>query len=216
MPAMRTSPLLLLQTWFSPAFPVGSFGYSHGLEQAIADGRVTTPAALEGWIAALLSHGGPWTDAVLFAAAHQADAPQDIADLAEALAPSRERHAETMGQGNAFLAALAAWPEFRAALAQAPYPVATGSACALAGIPLTDALFAYLNAFASQLISVAVRTVPIGQSQGLAVLSRLHPLIAATANRAAASSLDDLGACALVSDIAAMRHETLQPRLFLS
>ena len=156
------------------------------------------------------------TDKTTETTENDALSPQDIADLAEALAPSRERHAETMGQGNAFLAALAAWPEFRAALAQAPYPVATGAACALAGIPLTDALFAYLNAFASQLISVAVRTVPIGQSQGLAVLSRLHPLIAATANRAAASSLDDLGACALVSDIAAMRHETLQPRLFLS
>lgn len=216
MPSTRTSPVLLLQSWFSPAFPIGAFGYSHGLEQAIRDGRVTTPDALHAWIAALLPHGGPWTDEVLFAAAYQTDDLQSVADLAEALAPSRERHAETMNQGAAFLAALAAWPASRPALSQAPYPVAAGAACALADIPLEDALVAYLNAFAHQLISVAVRTVPVGQSQGLAVLSRLHPLIAATARRAATSSLDDLGSAALASDVAAMRHETLQPRLFIS
>ena len=115
-----------------------------------------------------------------------------------------------------FLAALAAWPAYRPALDGAPYCVAAGGACALAGIPLESALTAYFNAFANQLISVAVRTIPIGQSQGLAVLAALHPVIAATAARAAASTLDDLGSATLASDIAAMRHETLQPRLFIS
>ena len=32
--------LQILQTWFSPSFPVGSFSYSHGLEAMINDNLV--------------------------------------------------------------------------------------------------------------------------------------------------------------------------------
>ncbi len=47
-------------------------------------------------------------------------------------------------------------------------------------------------------------------------MAAVEPVILATAARAARSTLDDLGSAGLMSDIAALRHETLQPRLFLS
>ena len=207
------TPLLRLLTWLSPAFPVGSFGYSHGLETAIRDGSVTDAATLTAWLAALLEHGSGWTDAVLLAAAHRGE---NVADLATALAPSLERQLETLDQGEAFLIAVArAWPHPDLPRA-ATYPVAVGTAARLHGLALEDTLTAWLHAFASNLVSVAVRAVPIGQAQGVTAIAALEPTIAATAARAAVSSLDDLGACALTSDVAAMRHETLQPRLFLS
>ena len=98
----------------------------------------------------------------------------------------------------------------------APYPVVAGAACAAAGIPLAAALTAWLHGFAANLVSVAVRAVPIGQSDAVRVLAALEPAILAVAERAAAATRDDLGSCAFLSDIAAMRHETLQPRLFIS
>jgi urease accessory protein len=98
----------------------------------------------------------------------------------------------------------------------APYPVAAGSACADAGIPLAAALTAWLHGFAANLVSVAVRAIPIGQSDAVRVLAALEPAILAVAERAACATRDDLGSCAFLSDIAAMRHETLQPRLFIS
>lgn len=211
--AAPPSTLLRLLTWLSPAFPVGSFSYSHGLEQAIAAGLVRDRDSLHDWLDALLSFGGGWTDAVLLAAAHRGE---EVADLAEALATSRERHAEILGQGTAFLAAARAWPETADLPAALPYPVAVGMACARAAIPIDEALTAYLHAFASNLVSVSMRAIPIGQTDGVAVLARLEPLIEATAARAAASTLDGLGAAALVSDLCAMRHETQQPRLFIS
>jgi urease accessory protein len=76
------------------------------------------------------------------------------------------------------------------------------------------ALPAYLNAFATTLVSVGVRLIPIGQSAGLAILAALHPLIVSIAERAARSSLDDLGSAAVLSDIASMRHETQYSRVF--
>ncbi|MFJ5487946.1 hypothetical protein ACIKTA_10135 [Hansschlegelia beijingensis] len=45
-----TAALLPLLVWLSPAFPVGGYAYSHGLEQAVEDGDVTDPASLEAWL----------------------------------------------------------------------------------------------------------------------------------------------------------------------
>ena len=212
--------LLRLLTWLSPAFPVGAFGYSHGLETAIREGAVTDARSLSAWIAALLEHGSGWTDAVLARAAWTAVTAEDhaaldeIAELGEALAPSLERRRETMAQGEAFLTAVAAWHP--PPILHAPYCVAVGAAAGAAGIPLQPALTAWLHAFAASLVSVAVRAVPLGQSDAVAVIAGLEGVILKTAARATASTLDDLGSGAILSDIAAMRHETLEGRLFIS
>jgi urease accessory protein len=209
--------LLKLLTWLSPAFPVGAFSYSHGLETVIREGTVADADTLTAWICGLIEHGSGWTDAVLFKAAWEADAQglAEVADLAAALSPSLERRRETLGQGEAFLIAARAWgpPPLSGAVA---YPVAVGAVTASARIPLEPALTTWLHAFAANLVSVAVRAVPLGQTDGLAVIADLEPVILAAATRAAASSLDDLGSGALLSDIAAMRHETLGVRLFIS
>lgn len=209
--------LLRLMTWLSPAFPVGAFGYSHGLETAIREGPVGDAETLSAWIAGLVEHGSGWTDAVLFTAAWRVD-PGGLAEVAElgaAFAPSLERRRETLGQGEAFLIAARAWgpPTLEGPVA---YPVAVAATAAALRVPLEPALTAWLHGFCANLVSVAVRAIPIGQTDGVAVIAGLEPVILSTVARAAASSLDDLGSCALLSDIAAMRHETLQPRLFIS
>ena len=224
-PGTETIRLLLLQTWLSPSFPVGSFSYSHGLEYAIDTGVVNDEAGLRSWIADLISIGSGWADAVLLAASWRARnrqdlaAVRDLAELTEALAPSRERHLETVRQGAAFLDAVrAGWPSRGAAgllgKGDTPYPVAVGATGAEHGIPLAQLLPAWLNAFASTLISVAVRLVPLGQLAGLRTISILHPQIAQAAQRAAASSLDDLGSATVFSDIVSMRHEQQYSRVF--
>jgi urease accessory protein len=218
------APLLKLMTFLSPAFPVGAFSYSHGMEWSIDSGAIRTPEELKVWLADILERGSGWNDAMLFAEAHRAWMARDaerlcnIAELAEAMAPSRERHLETMGQGRAFLQAVsAAWPceDLTGALAEgAAHPVAVGAAAAAHGIGLSVALPAFLNAVVSNLVSVSVRLVPLGQSAGLAIQAALHPAILATAERAIRSSLDDLGSSTVLSDIAAMRHETQYSRVF--
>ena len=144
-----------------------------------------------------------------------------LVELALAAQPSRERRAETVGQGNAFLAAAAAWhPQILRALAEQvgdlPYPVAVGALTGSQGIAEDDAALAILQAFAANLISSAVRLVPLGQSAGLAVLAGLEATILAVALDSATATLDDLGGACFRSDIAAMRHETQYTRLFRS
>lgn len=211
-----------LLTWLSPAFPVGAFAWSAGLESAIAEKAVTDSSSLQNWIGGTLAHGGVRTDAIILARAHKtnADPPQlrDLADLCLALTPALERHLETVTTGDSFALAARAWPAavYARLPEPCPYPVAVGAIAAAHGIGLDETLLGYLTAAVHAQISVAVRLVPLGQTEGLRVMATLEPQIAALAAAAAIATLDDLGSIAYAADIAQMRHETLEPRIFRS
>jgi urease accessory protein len=205
--------LLTLAQWLSPAFPTGAFAYSHGLEAAIADGKVQDAEALRGWLAAVLAHGSGRTDAILLARAMDEDADLPALDaLARALAASAERLTETLEQGAAFAAttnALTAADRPTAAL-----PVAVGAASRDLGLAPATVAALWLQAFAASLVSAAVRHVPLGQTEGQRVLAALRPVILALAADAARAPLEDIGTAAFGSDLAAMRHETMETRIY--
>lgn len=213
--------LARLMAMMSPTFPVGSFSYSGGIEAAVADERIEDGEALRDWIAALIANGSAWNDAVLLAAAWRAssetEALREVAQLAEALAGSAERHRETMLQGSAFLAAVRGWPGIAVPdVGEMAYPVSVGAVTASNGLPLGDVLIAYLQAFASNTIQAAIRLGVIGQVDAVAVLARMEQDILSASARAAGSTLDDLGAAAIAADILSMQHETQYSRLFRS
>ena len=219
-----TAKLLKLMAWLSPAFPVGGFNFSHGLEAAVASGAVPDRETLQAWLSGLIARGSAHNDAVLFAESWRAASAGDsaglmnVAELAEALSGSAGRHLETLAQGTAFLAAATAWPSpvLETLGGQAALPVAVGAAAGAHGVALEAALAGYLQSFVTQQIQAALRLMPLGQTAGVALLSSLEPEIAREAARAAQSSLDDLGSSAILSEIAAMQHETLEPRIFRS
>ncbi len=231
--------LLTLQVWLSPAFPVGGFTYSHGLEWAIEAGDVTSAASLEAWLAAVLAHGAGHSDAILLVEAHAATAAGDLDRLAEVIEfaaasqPSRERRLEATAQGAAFVRAVTdTWDDGRLAallavlgprfsppaVAAIPWThaVAVGVAAGLAGIAASATAPVFLQAFAASVISAGVRAVPLGQSDGLRILRRLGPVVRAVAAAAEGAGLDAVGGAALVADIASMKHETQYTRLFRS
>ncbi len=195
---LNASALYRLMAWLSPAYPIGAFSYSSGMEWAVEAGDITDAASLERWLAVMIADGSGFCDVVFFVYAHRAVEQSDdgalraVAELAAAFAPSKERHLETTAQGRAFLDT-------------------TGH-----GIALAPALQAYLQALAANLVSAGVRLVPLGQTDGQRVLAALEPLVAATAERALATALDDVGGAAFRADLASMRHETQHTRLFRS
>ncbi len=208
---MTDTGLLTLTQWLSPAFPVGSFAYSHGLEQAIADGDVTDAAALQAWLGDILTLGAGRADAILLCAALRGKDEADLAALAEALAPSQERWQETRDQGAAFAAAVTAAGY---TVKPMPFPVSVGVAARTLDLASTQVGQLYLHAFISNLVSAAVRFVPLGQSEGQGVLSALHPVIVEVADEASKSTTDDITSAVPRADLAAMRHETLEVRIF--
>lgn len=207
--------LLTLTQWLSPAFPTGAFAYSHGLERVVAEGKVTDAATLQAWLEGILRHGAGWQDAVLLAVGLRDGADLDALDaLARALAPSAERLRETLDQGQAFARTVSALTG--QTLPPRPLPVALADAVGRAALALPPALVIalYLQAFTGNLTTIAVRHVPLGQTEGQSVLARLAPLLTALAARAASATLDDLGGAALAAELAAFEHETQDIRIF--
>ncbi|MEQ3626941.1 MAG: urease accessory UreF family protein [Celeribacter sp.] len=208
--------LLTLTQWLSPAFPLGSFAYSHGLEAEIAAGRVRDADSLRDWVAMVLQEGAGRADAILLAHALRAggDAAQlsDLADLAHALAPSRERWIETQAQGRALTLTVNAMTS--AARPVMALPVALGAAAAGLGLAVPQVLALYLHSFAANLVQAGVRFVPLGQTEGQAALAALHPGIVTLAGQCADAPLDAIGTGAFGADLAAMEHEVLDVRIF--
>ena len=221
--------LYRLMTWLSPAFPVGAFSYSSGIEWAVEAGDIIDAACLSNWLASMLVDGAGFCDGVFVAHAYRAAASHDeallceVAELAAAFLPSRERQLETSSQGRAFIEiARSAWncDGLDQLVAQCDgaivYPVAVGLVSAAHDIPLASTMRAFFHAVTSNWISAGARLIPLGQTDSQRVLAQLEPVVVATASRALQASLDDLGSATFRADLASLRHETQYTRLFRS
>lgn len=244
---MTTDParLMRLLSWLSPAFPIGAYSYSHGLEWAVEAGSVHDRASLVDWLEADIRHGAGRTDGIFFAEAWRAarggdlaaaaagsqDAQQAhplvvIAELAAAMRATSELALESSQQGIAFMSAVRkAWPHpalddlasrLRAAGITPMLPIAAAMSCAVHDIALNLALPLYLHAGAANLINAAVRLVPLGQTDGQMALASLEAAVAETAAEVIHLHVADIGSAAFMIDIASMQHETQYTRLFRS
>jgi urease accessory protein len=224
IPALPELPLLI---WLSPAFPVGGFAYSHGLEWAHESGKITDAATLRSWLADIVAFGAARNDAILLAASWRAAQLGEVEKLVElnalalALAGSRERYLETSTQGNAFAAAVrASWPCDRLQYARIDgdlaYPVSVGIAAAGHRLALAITLEVFVVSIVAQWVSAAVRLGSIGQTDAQQVIATLVPRCRAVAAFAASSGLDDLGSATWHCDLCSLNHETQYTRLFRS
>ena len=214
-----------LLSWLSPGYPVGAFSYSHGLEHAVDVGCVTDTSTLIDWLETVLLHGAGRVDGVLFREAHSAVASKEwhrlgeIAELGNAFQPTAEFALEARAQGAAFIRATrSAWPSD--VLAEIDentvYPVAVSVACAAHKISVEDGLHGYFHASMSNLVSAAVRLVPLGQTDGQRAIAALKDAVAQATRQAMEIPFDDIGSAAPLIDLASMHHETQYTRLFRS
>lgn len=216
---------LRLQSWLSPAFPVGAYSYSHGIEAAIEADLVRDAATLEDWIGGLLRFGTGRSDAILLSEASRLAAADDKAGLAElsqfalALIPTSELRLEATAQGAAFLKTVAAaWPDVRV-LSLPPAPplaIAYGTVTAASGIALDLAGPLFLQAFVHNVVSAAVRAVPLGQTDGQRVIAGLEELVERVWEESRGCGVEDIGTASLMAEWSSLQHEAMDGRLFRS
>ena len=206
------SKLITVMQWLSPAFPIGGFAYSHGLEWAIDKGHVSNREELKKWISDLLEYGSLKNDAILIKLVLQGSDPKEINELAMALCPASERLSETQLQGGAFCKIMR--EVWSLEIDELTLPIALALAAKNESIDQNLVVPAYLHSFCSNLISVAMRLIPIGQTDGQKILRELSPLISDSVRSVAKSDKDDFGSACFLSDVSAMQHEYLQPRVF--
>jgi urease accessory protein len=227
---MGTDGLYRLLAWLSPAYPIGAFSYSHGIETAVVEGFIKDRTSLIAWLETVLRDGTGRVDGALFAAAWRAADARDwaafdaIVERAAAWRGTSEMALEARQQGGSFLAITrTAWPHPDLDAAherlggEVALPVAVALAAALHGVTLEVALGGYLHAFTANLISAAVRAVPLGQSDGQLALAGLESTVGRATDAAlAVADLDEVGTATPLLDWCSLRHQTQYTRLFRS
>lgn len=219
--------LYRLLTWMSPSYPVGAYSFSHGLENAIAAGRIESGADTRHWIADLLCCGNGQADLVFLAAAWDAAGNErqlaTVQELALAFQPTSEIRRETTAQGEAFLrTSAAAWPcdaidaLKRVACGTVTYPVAVGAIARGHAVRKDAIMAAWGHAFAANLVSAAVRLVPLGQTDGQRITAALEDDVDKAVGKALATPLDRVASSTVMADITSMQHEVQYTRLFQS
>ena len=207
----------ILSALFSPSFPIGAFSYSHGLEAAIAASLVVNTRTAEKWIKTCLVSGSGRNDAIIFAHAWRAepDKREELNEIAFALCASAERDREMRELGASFRdIATRVYRVSVTDMQSMAYPVMAGVATRQLHCELLLSLVFFLQSFANNLISVAVRAVPLGQSEGQGILYRLIPWIEQLANETINASLDQIGGHAFLADHMAIKHETMETRIY--
>ncbi len=214
--------LARLMAWLSPVFPTGSFAYSSGLEAAVANNAVTDQSTLKDWLISLMIYGRLRNDAIYLNSAVQewqdADALGEINQLALAGTGSAELQNDAVAQGNAFVVALEGWPDTEKIIfpEQVILPVAVGAACGSSDIGAKSATIAFVHAFLTNQLQIAIRLSVMGQTGASAILADLEPHIIKFAEATEFATLEDLGNSAFIADIMSMHHETQNGRMFRS
>jgi len=224
--------LLRLQTWLSPAFPIGSYSYSHGLEWAVEAEWVLDRESLIAWLAADLRYGSGRNEAIFFREAWSSAEDDDrsrlleISELAAAFRGTSEFALESSQQASACRATLSqVWPNplldwLAETLGNRRIPlclaVVLGMRSARQGIPMIAALPAFLQSYVASLVTAGVRLVPLGQTYGQAAIAALEDSVLAVSADVANATTNDLGSAGFMVDLASMAHETQYTRLFRS
>ena len=224
--------LLRQQTWLSPAFPIGAYSYSHGLEWAIEAGQICDRETLVDWLEADLCYGSGRNEAIFFHEAWRATSEDDrtrllrVAELAAVFRSTSEFALESIQQSIACLATLRrVWGDrlldwLSAMLRKLNHPpalaVVLGTRAATQGIPVCLALPAFLQSVIANLVNAGVRLLPLGQTDGQVALAKLEEAVLSASATAKDATLDDLGSCAFMVDLSSMAHETQYTRLFRS
>jgi urease accessory protein len=215
-------PLLALLQLASPALPVGGFAYSQGLESAITDGNVHDAASAQRWIRDALLLVLARFEAPVWLRLHAAALDRDEPALrhwnAELLATreTAELRVESLQMGASMLRVYAPLNLTVPSLPDATYTAGFAIACAQLGIERRDGLAAYLWAWTENQVLVAVKTVPLGQQAGQAMLLALHGAVQQAVQEAGALADDELGTAAIGFALRSARHETQYSRLFRS
>ena len=202
--------LQILQTWFSPLFPVGSFSYSHGLEAMINDNLIKSKEDILEYLKCILKYGSGKNDIILIKYAYQGE---EINDLALSLCPTKERKIESIEMGNAFRKVLEDSWNYKIQENTA-YPVSVGKAAKYFKIPLNLTIISYLQSFASNLINVCIKHIPIGQKVGQDCIIQMYDLIREIENESKNLELENLGGVCFNSDIYSIKHENLKTRIY--
>lgn len=214
------SPIQLMHLC-SNVFPTGVFTHSFGYEGMLEAGLADNLPSYENYLSAVLKMGMGKTDtAIVKFAYEQPERLKEWDELCSALKPSKELRMASVRTGKAFLKAfLKMYPQVPLrdrTLENANYPVVFGYACRYLKIPLEQALEGYVTSTILSYVQVAIKLIPLSQVDGQVVMKNKYKEIQQCVKEALDMKEEDIVSFTPMLDIASMKHETQESRMYMS
>jgi urease accessory protein len=213
----------------SQALPIGGYSHSHGFEAAIESGLIGNGASVQQWIADVLRFSMASYELPSLLEMREAWIAEDADALSRlnreflSTRESAELRSATVQMGFSMRALLAVLPDLPETLVQTlqmmeepSLPCVWSGAAAAWSISSFDSAAAYLWSWAENQVLVAIKSVPIGQSEGQRVLLNIGREIARLAQPPRAAEANQRSNFAPGLAILSCQHETQYSRLFRS
>jgi urease accessory protein len=217
---------LALQQLVDSALPTGAFAHSFGFETYVDRELVSDERSFGRWLSAFISQSLTYSDGLAIRFFYEGvDLGELDALLSASLLPRQVREASVKMGLRLLEIGAEVFPSAELGLyrdlvsggrAAGHQPLAFAVVARSLGVPLPEALAAYLFATVTTLTQNAVRAIPLGQNAGQRVLRKAHDGVAAAIEVIARLTPDDLGAVSPGLEISQMRHERQRARMFMS
>ena len=224
---MHTDSLALLQLLrlSSPALPIGGYAYSQGLETACENNHVSDKDSLYSWINGIMKNSMQYLDIPIFARLYDCHSKHDIDQLIywnQYLLASRETQEfflEDTQMGQALIRLLTdlnipntdSWLKQNCSLM-----TAFSLACCNWKIEKKLATHAMLWAWCENQVTIGIKLIPLGQTNGQQVLSNLINNIESIISNGLALHDEEIGSTCPGLIMSSMQHEEQYTRLFRS
>ncbi|MCD5342875.1 urease accessory protein UreF [Arthrobacter sp. AK04] len=217
---------LALQQLVDSALPTGAFAHSLGFETYVDAGVVADEAGFGVWLSAFISQSLSYSDGLAIRFFYEGVDVGELDELLSAsLLPRQVREASLKMGGRLLEIGAEVYPSPELELyrdlvttgrAAGHQPLAFAVVARSVGVPLPEALAAYLFAAVTSLTQNAVRAIPLGQNAGQRLLRHAADGVAAAIERVSHLTPDDFGAVTPGLEISQMRHERQRARMFMS
>ena len=201
-----------LTQWLSPSYPIGAYNFSQGLEYAVKESLVSDEKTLKDWLRENLELGYFRNDAIFVKLAFFSENEEQLEKLVElmnAFSTSKSRLDEQILQGKAFF-------KVTPNSTDAPYPIALGMAAKNYDLKIEEVIPLFLQSCLSNVISVAQRLLPIGQTGAVKILRDLFPKIEEVSKLVLRSSEADILSSCYLTDCCSIFQETIDGKIFKS
>ncbi len=210
----------------SPALPLGAYSYSEGLENLVIN-QIQNQEQLYSWLQQELIYGAIRLETAIMLRGYRnfndLEALNYWNNWLTASKETKELRQQSGQMGKSLIKLLTKltqeqiFSEIEAKLTYpCNYPLAFGMASAYWQINSEMALLAYLQNWAGNLINAGVKLIPLGQTAGQQILSKINHVILQEYHNILNLQDHDLYSCTLGLGLASMNHEDQYTRLFRS
>jgi urease accessory protein len=217
---------LALQQLTDSALPTGAFAHSFGFESYVDAGVVADEAGFGVWLSAFVSQSLTYSDGLAIRFLYEGADVGELDELLSAQLLPRQVREASIKMGTRLLEigsevfpspGLERYRDLvTAGRAAGHQPLAFAVVARSLGVPLAEALAAYLFAAVTALVQNAVRAIPLGQNAGQRLLRKAADGVAAAVGEIGHLTPADFGAVSPGLEISQMRHERQRARMFMS